>query len=323
MRTCVLTGSELRELEQSTGPPSAEEAFKRAWPTIRSRARALGPGLLTVAVDDDGVAALLGVWARPDRPVTAIVGRHAATDLYLPDDPSLSLRHLAVLVLPQPPGAPVRYRVVDLRTGLGFEDEHHQRVEALEAEGPVFAHLGQYTLLMLPLTSGQPWPEDPDEAWAAVPPRTYRAAPDAREWLARRPPAPQDPRAGDTAVQVLPGPSFARAGRSEDGRLGMLRVASPHGATVFNVGARTARTGILLGRYDRCDNAGLRVLDDPNISRVHLLIADIDGALYAVDTGSTNGVRVDGVAFRERALGGSDRIELGYGLAEVEWTASH
>lgn len=305
---------DLRELEafDRSEPPSPEAAFRVAWPSLRDAFRTFGPGLLAAAVDQNGVAATAGLRARPDRPMSAIVGRHAATDLYLWDDATISLRHLVLLVLPRPdPTQPVRFRALDLRTGQGFGDEQGQTVQSLEADGPVFLRLGRYLVLLLPLT-GERWPDDPRAAWARVPPRT---------WQHERRPLTEP---GDnTLVQLTDGPGFPSEERVGRSTLGLLRVTSPRGSTALALSERSARNGVLLGRYDRCDNHGLRVLDDPNVSRVHLLIIEIDGALYAVDTGSTNGVRRGGERFREHALGGHDVLEIGKGLATVEWLAHH
>lgn len=314
--TRVLTAAELAQAAREPSAPSAQEAFLTAWPTLRAHASTVSPGLMVAAVDKEGVVGMMGLRARPRRLVSAIVGRHASTDLYVPDDDTLSLRHLLVLVLPRPDeGGPVRYRVLDLRSGRGLQDEQRRRVEAIESDGPAFLHLGATTLVLLPVQPGDELDRDPMEAWDRLPPRTYH----------RRPvDAPAVPaHSGTTAVQVVDGPSFIIQLHPREGRLGILRVTSPRGSTALAVGERAARTGLLLGRYDRCDNVGLQVLDDANVSRVHLIIVEADGALYAIDTGSTNGIRKDGAAFRERALGAHDRIEIGHGVADVEWLASH
>jgi hypothetical protein len=66
-------------------------------------------------------------------------------------------------------------------------------------------------------------------------------------------------------------------------------VQSEDGQTSLPLGATAARRGVLLGRYERCDAAGLPVLSDAALSRVHLLLLELEGALYALDTASTNG----------------------------------
>ena len=81
------------------------------------------PGLAVVALDEHGVQAKGYLRAHENRVNTAIVGRHEKAEIFLGDDPSLSLRHLAVIVSPSSPKKPFSFRVVDLRTPSGFTDE--------------------------------------------------------------------------------------------------------------------------------------------------------------------------------------------------------
>ena len=53
---------------------------------------------------------------------------------------------------------------------------------------------------------------------------------------------------------------------------------------LFSPPWQAIRDGILLGRYARCDGAGL--LDDPSMSRVHALLLCIDDTVLVVDTAS-------------------------------------
>ena len=64
------------------------------------------------------------------------------------------------------------------------------------------------------------------------------------------------------------------------------------------------------------------VLDDPALSRVHLLILEIDGALHAVDASSKNGTWAGGERIRTRRLAPGTRLALA-GTATVEWRAFH
>ncbi len=99
---------------------------------------------------------------------------------------------------------------------------------------------------------------------------------------------------------------------------GELLITSSRGVATVILGHRAAQSGILLGRSRRCD-AG-RVLADRTISRVHLLIIEIAGVLYAIDTASSNGV-FDHDA-RERASRLEPGISLTLGdVATVEWSA--
>jgi len=72
--------------------------------------------------------------------------------------------------------------------------------------------------------------------------------------------------------------------------------------------------GLLLGRGSGCD---LR-LDDPDVSRRHLLIAPLAGHPWAIDQGSSNGSLVDGMALERRRLGTRHEIVLGNTFLEWE-----
>ena len=86
------------------------------------------------------------------------------------------------------------------------------------------------------------------------------------------------------------------------------------------VGRRALRAGILLGRSDRCD--GDVLLSDPYVSRVHLLIVELAGRLYAIDTASKNGVFDRGSGERVRLLEAGSKLSLS-ALASVEWRFFH
>jgi hypothetical protein len=103
---------------------------------------------------------------------------------------------------------------------------------------------------------------------------------------------------------------------------GELIVRSDAGRVALRLGARAARQGVLLGRYARCDTAGLPVLSNPSLSRVHLLLVELDGVLYAVDTASTNGSWLDSRALRSVRMQPGVRVRLADD-ATVEWRVFH
>ena len=88
------------------------------------------------------------------------------------------------------------------------------------------------------------------------------------------------------------------------------------------MGAGATRQGVLLGRYERCDTAGLPVLANPSLSRVHLLVIEMGGALYAVDTASKNGSWVGSAAVRGTRMLPGLQVRLAHD-ATVEWRAFH
>ncbi|MCK5797890.1 MAG: hypothetical protein KAI47_11930, partial [Deltaproteobacteria bacterium] len=382
-------------------------------------------GVAMIAIEGSKLVASACLGAKHKRINVAIVGRHSVADLFLPENDSLSLRHLAVILYPEQRRDEPRVRVIDLRTFTAFSDERGIRNAALEAEGPLFLTVGRYLLMLFPTGEETPWPDDPTAGWECIPERVYlddvpaepdrwqrhrihgaarddeptvaprqvvaqdakppddasaakvspseaspskKASPseaasqgiqgglhpvatnvaDAARLEQRRaargseddpdddekddpknndPVDDDDPReppnhnvtiAGEidtdnpgrddairrpvamnsllrhrTLVQSFSGPSRARRSllRDHERPLGALRIRSPEGLSTILIGAQAASEGALFGRYERCDNEGLTVLSNGNISRVHMLLIAIDDQLYVVDTASTNGIR--------------------------------
>jgi hypothetical protein len=124
-------------------------------------------------------------------------------------------------------------------------------------------------------------------------------------------------------VSTFAGPVFPSLDADDsDPARGELRVDSASGGAAVRIGARAARRGVLLGRYGRCDTAGLPVLIESSLSRVHLLVLELDGALYAIDTASRNGSWCGGERVRATRILPGLRITLA-GAATVEWRPFH
>ena len=119
-------------------------------------------------------------------------------------------------------------------------------------------------------------------------------------------------------VVPLAGPQMALHELVDDSEksLGELHLASNRGAASVVVGESAARAGVLLGRSRRCD-AG-RVLSDRSISRVHLLVIEIAGRLYAIDTASYNGTWGDDGQERVTPLEPERALSLG-DVASLVW----
>ena len=172
--------SNVRAWLEESGPgirprASFAEAFRLHYPAVRDllhdRAES---GLGLVAVGPDGVEASAWFAAKDDEANPLIVGRHSSAEVFLPSDPGLSLRHLAVILHRQRASSPVRFRVLDLRTSTGFEDEQGRTLEALASEGPLMVRCASLAILMFPTgASFASWPEDAAQAWARVPERVY------------------------------------------------------------------------------------------------------------------------------------------------------
>lgn len=289
--------------------PFFQGIFEAHYPRLLEARSSFGEAGVLVAAAHDALGELevIGVPVHADRPSTAIVGRHGEADLYLERDPALSLRHLAVLVSPRTGTDPIRVRLVDLRTPLGFQDERGRRLDGVHVDGPFFARVGTYTLMLLPTDPTVPWPRVPREAWQALPARTFEGTDRGVRHLGPEPgtDGPDGPRTDGrsalfTYVTSTGGPARARLESLVDGERpwGRLVLSTARGSDTLVVGTKAARRGVLLGSYDRCDSDYLVSLDDDYLSRVHLLVISDGDRLYAIDTSSTNGTSVDGQRVR-------------------------
>jgi hypothetical protein len=325
----VLRGCAPRHLQP---PGSFEDTFRRHYAAIRRLlGHHAGPGLALVVATREGLEASAWVPAEGDGINPLIVGRHNAAEVFLPSDPALSLRHLAVILHRRGVG-PGRFRVLDLRTPTAFEDEQGRRLEALESEGPTMVRCASFALLFFPTGEpGEPWPEDPDAAWRRVPERVYldSTSADPERWA--HPggrvelPVAEPIAAGSqtTTLVTFPGPVFLPPVLADVGPTrGEILVGSRSGRASLRLGSEAARQGVLLGRYERCDGAGLPCLSSPVLSRVHLLIIEIGGTLWGIDTASRNGSWVGVQRVRQARLDPGRLLTLA-GDVTVEWRPFH
>jgi hypothetical protein len=317
------------------GPPpdgTFEELFRAHYPAIRGLLDGrVEAGLALLVASPDGIEAS-GWFAAKDATVNSlIVGRHSSADVFLPSDARLSLRHLALLLHRTEGGGPAGFRVLSLRTPVAIVDEENTPLEAVEARGPVLLRCTSLALLFFP-TGGAvaAWPEDPEAAWSRIPERLYieKTPPDSALGPAHGvrgrvvASVDADSRAA-TLVTTFAGPVFPSLALDEsDPPRGEILVSSSSGRVAVRLGARAARRGVLLGRYTRCDTAGLPVLSDPALSRVHLLVLEFDGALYGIDTASLNGSWWGAKRIRAVRMQSGLCLSLA-GKATVEWRPFH
>jgi hypothetical protein len=271
------------------------------------------PALVVVAIDEarERVAGILRLPARPGALAGAAIGRHDRADLCLDGDESLSLRQLAVLVDPSRGfrrGAEVAYRLIDLRTGTGFTDEHHRPLAAVRCEGTAFFRCGRFALLMLAAGDPSDWPEDAGDAWSMIPERVF--------FDERAPRVAPPPAAAPRPTTMVTATFAARHLDELDAGDAPAGIVELRGARL-RIGRAALREGVLLGRYDRC--AAAHLVDDDTVSRTHLLLIEVGGRRCALDTGSTNGTWHDGRPARLVALRDGIRLRLGY-HTEVTWT---
>ncbi len=316
------------------GPSSFRDAFRRHYAAIRELVdchRAAGLGLAIAS--QETLEATVWVPAEPDGINPVIVGRHSHAEVFLPWDPELSLRHLAVILQRRGAG-PGRFRVLDLRTPNAFADEQGRRLEALESAGPMLVDCASFEVMLFPTAEDDaPWPDDPEAGWRRVPDRAYldSASADPEWW--ERPGGVVVRRHGwdavsdaTTSVFTFPGPAFLSPtvpmADSYGPARGEIRVASPWGGASLLLYPEAARRGVLLGRYERCDGAGLPCLSSPLLSRVHLLVIESGGALWAIDTASKNGTWEGDRRVRRARLDPGRRLRLAADVT-VEWCPFH
>jgi len=318
---------------------SFEDGFRRFYPDIRELLNShRSPGLALLVEGADGLEATAWIPAEEDGINPVIVGRHSTAEIFLPSDPALSLRHLAVIVRRAADGGAC-FRVLDLRTPTAFEDEHGQSLRALESAGPTMVRCASYALLLVPTTdSGEPWPDDTDAAWRLVPERVYldSVSADPGSWSrpggvvvrASRPHG--DSGAGTTSVVTFPGPMFlspapaeAEASASDAvAARGEIRIRSSSSGGSLLLDAEAARRGALIGRYHRCDGFGLPCMGSHVLSRVHLLVVESQSGLWAIDTASKNGSWHGHEAIRRMRLEPGRRLSLAKQVT-VEWCPFH
>ena len=313
----------LAEGAESAAPPGPRESFLVAYDRLMDLARAArGPGFVIGAVTKDMrlIAAELA-----EAGTTVSIGRHTKCRIRLPSE-RVSLRHVIALVLEDEPGVPM-IRLWDLNTREPFSTEDGNKNCAVVSDVPTYLAIGSFALWCLPCGTGAEWPARAPAAWDVMPPRSF---------VDRRAPLPTERRAG---VNALPPPKKKGGpyrGYEENSRITTLapplllgddeepelawatiRLQSRSAKAKRSVSAERLGQGLLIGRYERC---GLSLGEiDKNVSRVHLLLVRIGADVWAIDTGSTNGVRKDGKSIDALILNDVDRLEFGSNMM-LDWT---
>jgi len=303
-------------IKPSCRPYAMRQLFLDGYAAYASWCRDIDePGLAVFAVDErtstpSGCVRLrVGIEHR-----AAIVGRHERCDLVLREHERLALRQLAIILDPVRSwrrGAGVRYRVLDLRTATGFTDETRREVRGLCAEGPALLRCAGSALFVMPLGDPTDWPERAADAWSILPERVYFDELESE-------PAPDRPGALDRGMLLrtlgVRDASMMLVDGTDDIAHGIELVMT---AGSLAIGSRALRDGVLLGRYPRCDGSPL--LMHPSISRVHMLVIEIDDVLLAIDTASTYGTRRAGLPkARTIVLDGDTELVLG-NATNVRW----
>jgi hypothetical protein len=294
--------------------PAAREAFIAAYGQLRDMARATrGPAVLVAAVDSHGRergSALI----KPDHSLT--VGRHTECGLRLPDE-FIALRHLVAHAHLEAPRAAPTIHLWDLHTGQPFLTEDGQPSVAVTSQGLLYAAVGQYALLFVPIRerAALPWPARAEAAWSMFPPRQFtephthvsRALPFRR--------LREDGQAFKTPVsredRLL---RLGEGGRSPN-PWGLVRLVHGEQAVQFPMSREHLEQGVLLGRYERC---GIAVESLTTLSRVHLMLIRLGEEVLAIDTASTNGTWRARRRIGTVMLNSLDALELGKKL-QLQW----
>jgi hypothetical protein len=304
------------------------DVFIENYENLRSSREALsGPGVTVTVIGPSGFEGAAAISAKSDAINVLTIGRHSHSDLFLSGEMLMSLRQGAVIVYPLVAGENVRFRILDLRAASPFEDERGSPFGALEADGPVFLHAGAYSIFVFPMGADSPrWSGSPEQVWEGIPERVYieeLGVERAEERFRAR--SAGGWRHGDTLALSLPGPTLEDERLLEEGEpaRGQLVVRSDEGEMTLVLGRAAASRGVLLGRYERCDGSRLGVLNDLAISRVHALVIEIAGKLYAVDAGSKNGLWVGGQRVPLAGLRPGMPVVLAGHVARLEWAFRH
>jgi len=274
--------------------------FRRHFAALRAAHAAQDhEGVLVAAVDRSGLFDAHAHLRLPKSGIAhLIVGRHERCDFVLSRDPDVSLRHLLVRAT-RGPGGHIQLRAIDLRSRVGLLSEDGRRCEAIASRGPLFLQVATYVVFLLPTGPAvRPWARDADETWRGFSPRSQEILP---------PPQPLKSRAAPGADALRLATITLTSSSPQAGDL-----TSTHA-----VWSDQLERGILVGRDDRCSHGGV---DEGNLARVHLVLLSVDDEVWAIDTASTNGTRVeDGPQFRQLLLTGDTHLVLADALA-LRWS---
>jgi hypothetical protein len=215
----------------------------------------------------------------------AILGRHDHCDGFLEADERVSLRHLLLTSYPLDGGG-VAVRFLDLLTEMPmFLDDGIPR-RSLVATGAVRMRLGSWVIGALPIVGGA---VETNAALAegAAPVQVHEASVPPKVTLSSR---------ISTGVASLPAVTNSMilsyrqsARRAPPAGMASLTFARAEQSVTVEIFDEDLERGVLLGRADRCLDAGLRTVLTMGISRTHLLLLRDRGRTFAYDLATTNG----------------------------------
>lgn len=206
-----------------------------------------------------------------------ILGRHNQSEVFLANDPNLSLRHLVFIVHRR--GSGVKFQILDLHSTSGFKNELDQPCRSITANGPTFIRLNHYHIMCFPIPSTALKDDDPIRTWNNLPKRQHSdhniEVPDDESLIVSHAP-PEPLKDGPTKHPIAKLELF----------FGQNHVCQP-------LKSESLKRGIIIGRHDKCEKIFQPFLLHPYISRIHFLLIEIEDEYYIIDTASTNGVYVE------------------------------
>ena len=231
---------------------------------------------------------------------TLILGRHSQSEVILAADQSLSLRHLVFMTYPK--AKRLVYRILDLRSRSGFENEVGTHCHSLISDGHGFIRLNHYHIMCIPAQCASLSNTEPQVAWESLPPRQFNDVPSHTKDLPF----------SDSCSSILstPPPAPLRS-RLIQKPVASLELFSGDNYVNQPLDSAMLSTGILIGRYTRCDKAFQPFLTINSISRIHSLIVEVEGRMYIIDTASTNGTYVNGQRIKRIPLDFETDIYIG------------
>lgn len=276
-----------------------------------------------------------------------VIGRHTSCDFVMGDSATgsndvsgvISLRHVIVRVSRLDDGL-ILLHVLDLDSGLGFELSDRSTQHAIVANGPIVFRIGAIWIVALPMntplpdTLEAPIVRHADAGSHVVGARGYVPAPISQDPSYARPksdihsiPGAYSPHSRSrrtSEISILPKSvrlsqttgNQPLPGGGVRGTYAMVFSIPPDHGTI---GGRQAGIllseqdldhGVLIGRDERCVDAGIRAIFDVGVSRVHALVIRERRGIVLYDIASMNGIS-DGMG-RVRSMILADMGTTGY-----------
>lgn len=263
-----------------------------------------------------------------DLPVSgacAVLGRHTECDAILHGDPSVSLRHLLAMTVALADGPALR--LMDLQTAVPFCLEDGIPRRSIIVSGPVAISVHRHVIGAIPIEEGDtpgalrlatadlraPLVSD-----AAAAPRSFLHERQARSPAAHRSTleANDNEHTHVTSIPAsVPIATLSRSGSAVEAtgaRAGCATLMLHRKGRAASVELTEAEldVGVMVGRAERCIDAGLHEVLDNHISRGHVLLLHHGGAFEAFDLCSTHGTFAGGERVRRIVLSDVTTLSL-------------